>query len=76
MRRDCTIHRTGQREAAKRSPNPKPATCKPLEPGGEPFADFLDGGHVLEQTHTYQFLDREISISGGGDLVGNECSLL
>jgi hypothetical protein len=30
----------------------------------------------LEQIHTYQFLDGEISISGGGEQVGNEFSLL
>jgi hypothetical protein len=30
----------------------------------------------LEQIHAYQFLDGEISISGGGEQVGNEFSLL
>jgi len=30
----------------------------------------------LEQIHAYQYLDGEISISGGGEQVGNEFSLL
>ena len=76
VRRDRTLNYTGWREPANVSPHRKSAICKPLEPGGERFADFLDGGHILEQIHAYQFLDGEISISGGGEQVGNEFSLL
>ena len=76
VRKSRTPPDTPKRICPKISPHPKSAICKPLEPGGERFADFLDGRHILEQIHTYQFLDGEISISGGGEQVGNEFSLL
>ena len=76
VRKSRTPPDTLKRICPKISPHPKSAICKPLEPGGERFADFLDGGHILEQIHTYQFLDGEISIYGGGEQVGNEFSLL
>ncbi len=76
VRKPRTSTDTPKRICPKISPHPKSAICKPLEPGGERFADFLDGRHILEQIHAYQFLDGEISISGGGEQVGNEFSLL
>ena len=51
VRRDRTLNYTGWREPANVSPHRKSAICKPLEPGGERFADFLDGSLILVQTH-------------------------
>ena len=72
VRRDRTLNYTGRREPANVSPHRKSAICKPLEPGGERFADFLDGSLILVQIHAYQFLDGELLIFSGREQVGNE----